>query len=243
MLLKRKIIFIVSILILSTSILQAQLWKNFLNHDENSSFPFYFGLNFSYVNSSLNITKSPYFYQSDTVLSALAKNSSGFGIGLVAAYRISKRFQIRTTPQLVLGSGYSFSYTVRNGPPGSNLPPITVDQTQPTISVSFPVEIKFSSDRIKNFRMYMFTGVNNSIDFSNNRVSISQNALRFKPYNFSLTGGFGANFYLPYVTISPEVRFGYGLTNIHQHDPTVIFSQVLDQITIRTVSFSILLED
>ena len=55
--------------------------------------------------------------------------------------------------------------------------------------------------------------------------------------------GVGFNFYLPFVTISPEIKISNGLTNIHQVDPNLKYSRVLDQILSRMIVFSIHFED
>jgi hypothetical protein len=48
---------------------------------------------------------------------------------------------------------------------------------------------------------------------------------------------------LPFVTVSPEIKISYGLGNIHQLDPALKYSNVLERIQSRMLVFSIHLED
>ena len=63
------------------------------------------------------------------------------------------------------------------------------------------------------------------------------------PYYFGLEAGLGLNFYLPFVTVSPEIKFSYGITNLHQLDRGLKYSNVLDKLQSRMIVFSIHLED
>lgn len=87
-------------------------------------------------------------------------------------------------------------------------------------------------------------GVKFDMDLSSN--SAARNAddmIKLKRNDFGLETGIGFNFYLPFVTVSPEIKISYGLSNIHQPDPALKYSNVLDKIQSRMIVFSIHLED
>ena len=208
------------------------------NHDD---LRYYFGITLGYNSSSLHPTKSVKFLQDDSVLVAQPGASGGITLGLLGTARLSDRFQLRINPQLVIGGAKYFSYTL-----GSRLPTEAEDQkrTLPSTLVSLPVHIKFNSDRIDNFRVYLLGGIRLDKDLSSN--SSARNAedlIKLKGSDFALETGIGFNLFLPFVTISPEIKFTYGLTNLHSRDPSLKYSSVFDKINSRMITFSLHFED
>jgi hypothetical protein len=110
--------------------------------------------------------------------------------------------------------------------------------------MSFPLQIKFNSDRIDNFRAYLLGGVKFDIDLSNSATSRNaEDIVKIKKYDVGLEAGIGINLYLPFVTISPEIKISYGLSDIHKTDPALKYSNVFDKLQSRMIVFSIHLED
>lgn len=208
------------------------------NHDD---LQYYFGITLGYNSSSLHPTKSVKFLQDDSVLVAQPGASGGITLGLLGTARLSDRFQLRINPQLVIGGAKYFSYTL-----GSRLPTEAEDQkrTLPSTLVSLPIQIKFNSDRIDNFRVYLLGGIRLDKDLSSNSsVRNAEDLIKLKASDFALETGIGFNLFLPFVTISPEIKFTYGLTNLHSRDPSLKYSSVFDKIQSRMISFSIHFED
>ncbi len=235
--LRIKIILFISVVLASvSSFAQDEQFHPF--HDD---LPYYFGLTLNYNSSTLYSTKSNYFLQNDSILVATAGSSGGIALGFLATLRLNDRFQFRVNPQLILGGSRYFNYTL-----GSHFPfeSVTQQQILPTTIVSFPFQIKFNSDRIGNFRTYLLYGVKYDIDMSSNSSARNaDNMIKLKAGDFGVEGGIGFNFFLPFVTISPEIKFSYGLTNIHQYDPALKYSNVFDKIQSRMFVFSIHFED
>jgi Outer membrane protein beta-barrel domain len=233
---KRVFLFIIVLIISVTSWAQREI--NRPNHDD---LRYYFGITLGYNSTFLHPTKSVRFLQDDSILVAQPGSSGGITLGLLGTARISDRFQIRINPQLIIGGAKYFSYTL-----GSRLP--TEAETQkkilPSTLVSLPIHFKFNSDRIDNFRVYLLGGIRLDKDLSSN--STARNAddlIKLKGSDFALEGGIGFNLFLRFVTISPEIKFTYGLTDIHSRDETLKYSSVFDKIQSRMISFSIHFED
>jgi len=110
--------------------------------------------------------------------------------------------------------------------------------------VSFPFHFKFNSDRIDNFRTYLLGGMKFDIDLaSNSSARNAEDMIKLKKYDYALDLGIGFNIYLPFVTLSPELKYSYGLANIHSRDPSLKYSNVLDKIQSRMFTISLHLED
>jgi hypothetical protein len=211
------------------------------NRPDHDNLPYYFGLSFSYNNSSLHPTKDIHFLQNDSVLSVEPGASGGIALGLLGTLKIDDRFQLRFNPQLIVGGSKFFTYTLKY--PLVDEAPV-LKKTLPSTIVSFPLQVKFNSDRIDNFRVYMMGGLKMDIDLaSNSAARNAEDLVKLKKYDFGYEAGVGFNIFLPFVTLSPELKVSNGLSNIHSRDPSLKFSSVLDKLQSRMVVFSILLEE
>jgi hypothetical protein len=169
------------------------------NHDE---WEYYFGMTLAYTHSYLHPNgRHPVFLQNDSVLTAEPGSSGGIALGLQGTYRISQRFEARFNPQLIIGGSRFFTYTITDNSGVS-----TVEKTLPTTIVSFPFQIKFNSDRINNFRVYMLAGIKYDIDLaSSSKARNAEDLVKLKAADYGVEVGMGFNFYLPFVTVSPEI--------------------------------------
>ncbi len=236
-LLRKQVILFALILISSVSV-TAQKQRYRPNHDD---LPYYFGLTLGYNSSYLHQNKSPLFLQSDSVLSVDPGASGGIVMGLLATVKMTNRFEFRANPQLIIGGSKFMAYTLGPTKPGEAS---FQKQTLPATLISLPLHFKFNSDRIGNFRTYLLGGIKLDTDLSSNSAArLSEDLLKLKRNDFGFETGIGFNFYLPFVTVSPEIKFSYGLSNIHQYDPNLKYSNVLDRIQSRMIIFSIHLED
>ena len=204
---------------------------------EHDDVPYYFGATFGYNSSFLHATKSHNFIANDSVLVALPGSSGGIAIGLLATGRLSDHWQIRTNPQVIIGGARSFNYTL-----GSHDPTESVDQKRvlPAMILSLPLHFKFNSDRIDNFRVYLLGGIKYDLHFASNANEINTGTdIKFKKSDFGVEGGIGFNFFFPFFTLSPEIKFSNGLSNFLQRDQTVKYSSVFDKIQTRMIMFSL----
>ena len=66
--------------------------------------------------------------------------------------------------------------------------------------------------------------------------------IKLKKFNTELEAGLGFHLYFEYFVLSPELKASWGLTNLHNYDPTTKYSSVIDQIRSRMITFSITIE-
>jgi hypothetical protein len=237
-LLRKQVILPVILVFVLCSDLHAQkeLYRRY--HDD---MVYYFGLTLGYTTSTLQIDKSAKFLQNDSILTAEPGASGGIAMGLMATARLTDHWQFRANPQLIIGGGKSIAYTLSKSKPGEGL---SQNQVLPTTIVSFPFQLKFNSDRIGNFRTYLLGGIKFDTDLSSNSSARNvDDIIKLKRSDMGYELGVGFNFYLPFVTISPEIKLSNGLTNLHLPNPDLKYSNVLDKIMSRMVVFSIHFED
>lgn len=236
--LQKNIFLVAGCLLVAYTTFSQEVEMNRPNHD---NYPYYFGMSISYNHSYLHPSKHPKFLQDDSVLIAEPGSSGGIALGLLGTLQLSPRFHLRVNPQLIIGGAKYFAYSLSYPEFGGST---EEKKTLPSTIVSLPVQVKFNSDRIKNFRTYLMGGVKYDYDLaSNSTARNAEDMVKLKKSDFGIEAGVGFNFYLPFVTFSPELKFANGLTNVHSRDATLKYSNILDKLQSRMIVFSIILED
>ncbi|MGB3005550.1 MAG: PorT family protein, partial [Chitinophagaceae bacterium] len=152
---------------------------------------------------------------------------------------LSNRFQLRFNPQLMFVER-NISYKLKQPDIDGSLEPVKKVES---IIMSFPLQIKFQSDRIGNFRVYTLAGFKADIDMASNaRAKKAEELVKIERYDYGPEFGIGFNFYFPSFIFSPEIKISNGLRNLHARDEALRFSNVFDKIQSRMIVFSIHLE-
>lgn len=224
-------------LVLLARLSVAQREMHLYDHDSK---PYYFGITLGVNLARFHPEMHSRFLQYDSVYSAEPVNSGGFALGLLATARLSDRFQLRFNPQLMFFSR-SLHYKLKYPEPGETETEIT--KVVESVSVSFPIQIKFQSDRIGNFRVYMLAGIKGDIDLASNaRAKRAEDLIKIKKYDYGPELGLGFNIFFPSFILSPEIKISNGLPNIHSRDANLKYSNVFDKIQSRMIVFSIHIE-
>jgi hypothetical protein len=215
-------------------------WSQELNLEDHDSKPYYFGITLGANLARFHTDLHSHFLQSDTVLVAEPANAGGFALGLAATGRLSNRFEARFNPQLMFTERH-LSYHLKYSDPVDGGTIIT--KKIESVIISFPVQVKFNSDRIGNFRVYMLGGVKGDVDLASNaRARKAEQLVKINKYDYGFELGLGFNFYFPSFIFSPEVKISNGLSNLHSRDENLKYSSALDRILSRMIVFSIHLE-
>lgn len=235
--LRKQTLIIVSIFI--TQLAQAQNRK-IRYREERDNVPYYFGLSLGYASATLHPTKHPSFLANDSILSAEPDNSPGYSLRLLATARLTNRWELRVNPGLILGIERSFTY--RLGKRELFEQEFVTQKVQSNIA-TIPLQLKFNSDRIHNFKVYMIGGIRYDIDLASNaKSSNAEEMLKLRSSSLGAEVGLGFNFYLPFVTVSPEIKFSNGFGNVHARDANLKYSSVFDRLQSRMVFFTLHLE-
>lgn len=217
----------------------AQL-RDYLNLPDHDSKRYYIGIGFMYLNSHLQVSAHPKFLQSDSILYVNPTNSGGFGVSGMFTFRLAEHLEFRFAfPEFMFASN-SISYHVTNPPVGEQA--LATKQIQ-SLLLGFPAQVKFLSDRINNFRVYMLGGFNYRYDLaSNSSARKAGNLVKLTSSDMSVEAGVGFQFYFPVFILSPELKISEGIKNIHSRDPNLQYSNVIDKIKSRMVVFSLIFE-
>lgn len=132
--------------------------------------------------------------------------SPGFCVTGLFNLRLNDYFSVRVTPGMYFGNRIVRFKDTTNG-----------DEAKQDIKSAYlvlPVDLKFSSQRMRNIRPYLVGGIMPAFDVLKKRSDY----LRMKSSDFMVSVGFGCDIYLPYFKLIPELKFCFGLTDVLKHD-------------------------
>ncbi len=210
---------------------------NLPDHDDKF---YHLGLALIYNSSHLQVSAHPQFLKSDTVLSINPLNTGGFGVAGMHTLTFSKHWEFRVVFPELQFSYRNLEYHINY--PASGEQPVSTKRIE-SILLGFPLQAKFLSDRIDNFKVYMLGGFNYQYDLASNASARkAQDLVKLQPTNFSFEAGLGFQFFFPVFILSPELKFSDGLMNIHARDPNLKYSNVIDKLKSRMIVFSLIFE-
>lgn len=240
-LLRNKISIIVIVFLSFPAIGFGQLFDG-LNLPEHDEKPFHFGINVGVNRSHFNFTHHPRFLEFDSVLVVESLNSTGINLAWLVNKRISKHFDLRTYPINLTFTEKAFEYRLQYPNKPAEEDTITTKKLQ-SISLTLPIQIKFTSDRIDNFKVYMLAGVKGELDLASNAgARKAEDLIKLNKYDYGIEAGIGFHIYFPFFVLSPELKMGWGFSNLHSRDENLKFSNVIDKINSRVLTFSLTVE-
>ncbi len=174
----------------------------------------------------------------DSLYTIESKGMSGFNLQIVTNMRMGEHFDLRFLPGLAFASR-NLIYTFQPGRPLENVVTKKVEST----FVEFPLDVKFKSARLNNFRAYVLGGVKYSIDMvSQAKVKAKDKEfvkLQRNDYGYEI--GVGCDFYLPMFKFSPEIKMYHGVRNLLVKD-NLVYSQSLDGLFTKMFTLSLTFE-
>lgn len=235
-LLRRKIVLVILSFVFCSTASVAQL-RDVVNQESHDDKPYHFGINIGYNKSHFNFTHHERFLQYDSILDVESINSAGINLAWLVNLRISNHFDLRLHPLDLTFSEKSFVYTQKY-----EADTMVIKKVQ-SITLSFPVHVKFSSDRIGNFKVYTIAGGKFDYDLASNAgASKAEDLIKLKKSDLSVELGLGFHIYFPYFVLSPEIKLSSGIVNLHSRDPFLKYSNVIDKINSKMMTFSLTVE-
>jgi len=139
----------------------------------------------------------------------------GFNVNAIVDYRLSENFHLRFLP------GYGFGQRNLNFffPANKLAKQMKIESS----FIEFPLGIKYSAERINNFRPYILAGGNYRIDLaSHKKLNVDQGVLlRLVRSDIYYEIGFGTDFFLQYFKFSIEFKYSVGLKNVLSNDNAI----------------------
>lgn len=174
-------------------------------------FGFHIGLNWYNFNMDLKDLSTV-----DGMFSVRSNALPGYNINIISNLRLSEHLDLRFTP--------GFAATVRELEfdmidPRTDQRTLIRRQVESSY-VQFPLHLKFKSERIDNYRLYLMGGVRYANDLASKAKVVDDNLFKLQRHTADYEVGFGADFYFEYFKFSPQIRAAWGLTNLLVQDGT-----------------------
>lgn len=246
----RKQIILLIILISSSFVAYTQSDEVYRPYNDEK--PIYLGLNIGLSSSYMNFERGANFPTNQRGSISPVFNKALI-MGLSGTLRLSDHFLLRVNPNiLITGTKDIFTYTIY---PKTDTFTMNVSST----IINLPIALKLESDRYNFFkkpnfmRHYVFGGVKFDYDFTASKEAkgtSTRNGNLENTYpnlingaDFGYECGLGVSFYLPYATISPEIKFSYGQRDmIYSHQSYFPILNSIDKLTSNFVYFTIHVE-
>lgn len=214
----------------------------YLNLEDHDSKPFHFGINLGMNRSYFNFTRHAQFINNDSIRGIESVNSTGLNLAWLVNMRLSDHFSLRTYPLNLVFTEKAIEYNMSHPNPLLREDSITTKKIQ-GITLAFPVHIKFTSDRINNLKVYMFAGGKIEYDMAADAGKKKADGLiKLHKLDYGIDAGIGFHIYFPVFVLSPELKIGWGLRNVHSREEPYKFSNVIDVINARTLTISLTVE-
>lgn len=213
-----------------------------LHLEEHDAKPYFFGISLGINRASFQTHLNPSFLAQDRIQVAEPMVNGGFALGLSATMRLTNRFELRFNPQLIFAERNIRYQLNRAYPPDLDFG-YEVQKRVESVITTFPLHLKFRSDRIGNFRVYMFGGGKLDMDLASNaKARRADDMIKIGRNDYGIEAGMGFNFYFPSFILSPEIKISNGLNNIHERNAKLNYSDVIDRIESRMIMFTIHIE-
>ena len=204
------------------------------NMPEHDSKQYYFGITLGFNYSSFRINPSQAFTETDTFRLVQTGYRPGFNMGIMGNLRLTKFVDIRFIPALVFAEKRIKTVDLQRE---------ELTRSVESIYMQLPLQLKFKSDRIGNFRFYGLVGGKFDYDLSANARSRRQDEwLRVSPIDVGAEVGIGFEFFYPNFIFTPEIKLSQGFINSNYKDSRIPLSNTIDNMRTRMVVFSIHLQ-
>ena len=219
-----KFLFATVILLLGNLDSNAQLNRVPINLPKYDKQRVHFGFTLGLNSSNFRVTKVSDFKSQDSIYSIEPRRVTGLNLGIVSNLRLGEHWDLRFIPALSFAQRnleYTFYY------PGSSGSVIT--KNIESSYLEFPLDFKFKSKRINNYRVYVLAGGRYSIDMVSQAKVLDKDKdiVKLERHDYGYEIGVGFDFYMTYFKFSPEIKMFNGLNNLLVRENTP-FAKPLD---------------
>lgn len=194
----------------------------------------YFGIAIGVNMADHKIIHSPMSPSIDSIRYFKSKLGPGFNLGIICNYQFHKYFDLRFIPTLSF-SDKSVEY--------EDLDHNSVKKQISSIYLDFPLLLRFKSQPIKDFRIYVIAGARYDFDLASNvKARKAEDIIKLKRNDIAIEYGIGFMIYFPYFILSPEFKVSHGVLDVHAPTPGLIYSRTIQNMYSRTFTLTFNLE-
>ena len=213
---------------------------NLPDHDDKL---FHFGINVGANRAHYSFAFNPRYISplNDSISHVESINSTGINLAWLVNMRLGNHLDLRAYPLDLVFTEKAFQYKLTKPDIIGGEDSLTLKKIQ-GITLALPIQLKFSSDRIDNFKVYMMAGGRIEYDFAANAGKKNEQLIQLSKIDYGIEAGIGFHFYFEVFVLTPEIKLGWGLKNVHVRDETLKYSNIIDRVSSRTLTLSLTVE-
>lgn len=131
-----------------------------------------------------------------------ARLKPGFSVGVIADFRLHNYWNFRIIPSLQF---VERELTYKNLTTNS-----LTRQSILSVPLCLPVYLKYSSERVGNYKPYLIGGVGVYYDLARDE----EKPILLRPFDFYVEFGIGCDFYFSFFKLAPELKFAMGFNDM-----------------------------
>ncbi len=165
------------------------------------------------------------------------ETAPGYHINIISNLRLSDHFDLRLMPGFASTERTIF-FSIANPNTGGL---IEVERKIQSSFADLPLLLKYKSNRINNYRMYVVGGVKYSYDFASKKDVKDDRFFKLNNRDFAYEIGFGLDFYFEYFKMSPQIKGSWGFVDLLVQDGTR-FVEGINRLESRAITVSLCFE-
>jgi hypothetical protein len=221
------------LIIIFALVTTAQVKAQF-NYNEMGKKTLYFGIAMALNVGDFKIIHAPASASTDSIRYVRTLVGPGFNLGIIGNYQFHKYFDLRFIPTL----SFSDKELVYN-----DLYNNVITKDLSSIYLDFPLQLRFKSQPIKDFRVYVIMGGRYDYDLASNvKARRADDIIKLDRNDVAVEAGLGFMIYFPYFIMSPELKVSRGVVNILYQTPGLLYSRTIQQLYSRTFTLTLNLE-
>jgi len=198
----------------------------------------HFGMSLGVNTMDFTIKPNKNIYLSDSVYSVENYRTPGFNINIVMNYNIYDKLSLRLLPGLIFGER-DLRYVIKDSDSSFSTVLMKIESN----FIDLPLVLKYKSDRLNNFRVYLLGGGSFKYDLAaKDQIKPEERPMirLVKPDLYYEVGG-GLDFFLEYFKFAIELKFVVGIRNVLVYDNSQ-FTSTIDRMNSKMVILSFLFE-
>lgn len=201
---------------------------------------YHFGFLLGFNSADLYVDRKSDLASQDSLLTLTTTSTPGFNLGIIGSLNMTKNISVRFLPTLSF-EGRVLNYVFYETPDSTSFFEKRIESTY----IDFPVNLKFRTDRLKNFAAYFVVGARYRLNMQSEKDVKNEVAddiiVKTDDNDFAVEFGGGFDFFLPYFKFGIELKMATGLTNILVPETTQ-FSNPIESLRTKTFLISLTFE-
>jgi hypothetical protein len=218
---------LIMLMLCSAMAYSQRLPKNQPKYDQK---PIHFGFSIGLNYSDFHIQEIEDLAALDNYYAIRSEVNPGYTIHIISNLRLSDYWDLRFTP--------GFSTTERT---------LLFDVIEPLSEerqevirkiessyIEAPLHLKWKSQRINNYRLYVLGGMKYNIDLASKQDIDDDRVFKIKRNDFMYEFGFGVDIYFEFFKFSPQIKASWGTSDLMVDDGT-FYIQGIDRLETRSI--------